>query len=94
MTDWDDDADLRRRAERAADAKLSFRGHLLTYLLVVGGLTALNLLTSPSNLWVGWVAFGWGLGLAAHGAGVYGVFSGQRERMIEAELTRLREARR
>jgi hypothetical protein len=81
MTDWDDEADLRRQAERAADAKLSFRGHLLTYLLVV-------------NLWVGWVAFGWGLGLAAHGAGVYGVFSGQRERMIEAELTRLREARR
>ena len=91
--DWDD-PDLRRRAERSADAKLALRGHVTTYLLVVGGLLALNLVTSPGYLWVGWVAFGWGLGLASHAAGVYLPARSGRERMIEAEMARLRDERR
>lgn len=41
--------------------------HLLPYVLVVSGLTVVNLLVSPHYLWVLWVAGGWGIGLAIHG---------------------------
>ena len=89
MTD-DPDQELRRIATRRADAKLGFRSHLMVYALVNGGLLALNLSTSPDYLWCLWPAFGWGIGLFAHGASVYGFVGGDRERMIEKELERLR----
>ena len=85
-----DDDDLRRRAERRVDAKLALRRHLLIYLLVNGGLVALNLVTSPSYLWSLWAIFGWGIGLAAHGLSVYGGGDADRDRMIEAELAKSR----
>ena len=94
MTDWDDEIDLRRRAERAADAKLALRAHVFSYLLVVGGLLALNLVTSPGYLWVGWVAFGWGIGVVSHAAAVYLPARSGRERLIQAEMARLRDERR
>lgn len=40
--------------------------HLATYALVVGALLAVNLVGSPSRLWIFWVALGWGIALAAH----------------------------
>ena len=85
-----DDDELRRRAERRVNAKLGFRSHLMTYLLVNGGLVVLNLATSPGYLWCLWVVFGWGIGLAAHGLSVYGGGDADRDRMIEAELAKLR----
>lgn len=87
------DDDLRRTAERRVGARLSFRIHLFTYVLVNGGLILLNLVTSPGYLWCLWVVFGWGVGLAAHGYAVYGVALGDRERMIEVELMRMRKNR-
>ena len=82
--------ELRRRAERRVGAKLAFRSHLMTYLLVNGGLVILNLVTSLGYLWCLWVIFGWGIGLAAHGLSVYGGGDDARDRMIEAELAKLR----
>ena len=84
------DEDLRRTAERRVNAKLGFRSHLFAYVLVNGGLVLLNLITSPDYLWCLWVISGWGIGLIAHGFAVYGSGGAERERMIEAELTRLR----
>ena len=84
------DDHLRRTAERRVAAKLSFRIHLVTYLLVNAGLVLLNIVTSPSYLWCLWVVFGWGVGLIAHGYAVYGVANVDRERLIQAELARLR----
>ena len=84
------DDQLRRTAERRVAAKLSFRIHLLTFVLVNGGLVVLNLVTSPGYLWCLWVVFGWGMGLIAHGYAVYGIANVDRERLIEAELARLR----
>lgn len=84
------DDELRRTAERRVSAKLGFRSHLFAYLLVNGGLVLLNLITSPDYLWCLWAMFGWGIGLIAHGFAVYGRGDAERERMIEAELTRLR----
>lgn len=84
------ETDLRRRAERRADAKIGFQHHALIYAVVIAGLAALNLITSPGYLWFLWAAFGWGVGVAAHGFGVYRDGSAARERAIEAEMERLR----
>lgn len=86
----DSELELRRIATRRADAKLGFRSHLMAYAVVNGGLLALNLATSPGYLWCLWPAFGWGIGLFAHGAAVYGHASEDRERMIQKEMERLR----
>lgn len=82
--------ELRRRAEQRVGAKLSFRIHLFTYLMVNAGLAVLNVVTSPEYLWCLWVVFGWGVGLIAHGFAVYGIANMDRERMIQAEIVRLR----
>lgn len=89
MTD-ERERELRRIAERRADAKMAFRAHLVAYVVVNAGLAAINLLTSPGYYWFVWPMLGWGLGLIAHGATVYGYLGGQREQMIQKELERLR----
>ena len=66
MTDHDEAA-LRRKATRRADAKLAFRYHLIIYLLVNAGLAVINVATGPQPLWFLWPALGWGVGLAIHG---------------------------
>jgi len=40
--------------------------HLLVYIIVVGGLAALNMIINPNHLWFLWVLFVWGIALAAH----------------------------
>lgn len=83
--------ELRRIAERRADMKLAFRSHLMAYVVVNAGLLAIDLLTSPGEYWFYWPMLGWGLGLAAHGVATYADAGDVRERMIDAELKRLRE---
>ncbi len=90
MTDHRTEAELRKIAERRADAKIGFRNHAMIYGLVNAGLAGLNLATSPHYLWFVWPLFGWGIGLAAHGLSVYGATGGGRERAVQAELERLR----
>ncbi len=90
MTAILDDADLRRRAERRVAAKAGFRIHALVYVLVNAGLLIVNLMTSPHYLWSAWPMFGWGIGLVAHGLGVYGANSGRREDAIRREMERMR----
>ncbi len=87
------DLELRRRAERRADAKLGLRAHLIVYVVVNIGLAAINLMTSPDQLWFYWPLLGWGLGLLAHGIAVYAGGGDIRERAVEAELKRLRQSR-
>ena len=48
-----------------------FYSHLITYVLVMSGLLILNLLTEPSDLWVVWPAFGWGIGIISHACSVF-----------------------
>lgn len=50
----------------------SFYMHLTQYLIVIPILAAINLLGFPSYWWFVWPALGWGLGVAAHGASVFG----------------------
>jgi uncharacterized membrane protein len=65
-----------RSAEQLALNKVhrvkGFLIHLLPYVLVVSGLTVVNLLVSPRYLWVLWVACGWGVGLLIHGLVSFG----------------------
>lgn len=68
--------------------------HLTAYMAVVGGLAIMNYTRNPDNLWVLWVAGGWGIGIVAH---ALSFFSDEgRQRMIERTEDRLdrREARR
>lgn len=90
MSDIDENA-LRRKAERRAGAKLGFYIHALVFVVVNGGLWLLNSWTSPGNNWAIWPLFGWGIGLAAHGLGVFAALGDFHERAVEAELKKLRE---
>lgn len=45
----------------------SFVIHAVVYAVVVGGLLVLNQRVSPQSDWSQIVAWGWGIGLAAHG---------------------------
>lgn len=86
-----DDVELRRLATRRTDMKLGFRAHLMAYAIVNAGLALINLVTTPGEWWVQWPMFGWGIGLAAHGAAVYFDGEGLRDRMIEEEIEKLRK---
>lgn len=46
--------------------KMSLVIHAVVYLLVIGGLWQINQQASPDVQWFVWVAWGWGIGLAAH----------------------------
>jgi hypothetical protein len=48
-----------------------FRYDLIAYVFVNALLIAVNLLTTPGRLWFYWPLLGWGIGIVAHGFGVY-----------------------
>ncbi|HZQ00333.1 MAG TPA: 2TM domain-containing protein [Reyranella sp.] len=48
-----------------------FYMHLVQYVLIVGFLAVVNLLTVPRHLWVQWAAIPWALALALHGLRVF-----------------------
>ena len=50
----------------------AFYWHLLSYCLVIPFLIFINLMTSPVYQWFLWPMLGWGIGLLAHGFGVFG----------------------
>lgn len=53
---------------RRSGLQLSFFIHAVVYAMVVGGLFLLNQHVSPGGVnWPAIVAWGWGIGLAAHG---------------------------
>jgi hypothetical protein len=92
MPDAEDD--LHRLAARRADMRLAFRSHLMAYVVVNGGLTAIYIATSFGHyFWPVWPMLGWGIGLAAHAAAVYMDGEGIRDRMIAEELEKLRRSR-
>jgi hypothetical protein len=58
--------------EQTADWR-GFFAHLGPYVLVIGGLGVMNLLTGSDYPWFLWPAIGWGIGIAFH---LWGVISG------------------
>ena len=69
-----------------------FYSHFVTFVIIIPGLAALNYFTSPEYYWVVWPAFGWGIGLIAHGLSVFEVFTffgpDWERRQIEKRLRR------
>jgi hypothetical protein len=68
-----DTAQRYQRARQHAQAIKGFSIHLIVYILVNAGLLLINLLSSPAAFWFYWPLLGWGIGLAAHAVGVFGV---------------------
>ena len=64
-----------RQDEQLALAKVRkikrFYIHLMQYVLVIGLLAVINLVTHPSRLWFIWPAMGWGIGILAHAAATF-----------------------
>ncbi len=51
------------RTEKLLRRKAHFHRHLWSYIIVIGGLLMINVMTG-SPWWFQWPAFGWGIGLA------------------------------
>jgi transcriptional regulator with XRE-family HTH domain len=77
--------------EHVRDIK-GFYSHLISYAVVNVLLLIWNLISSPDDLWVKWVALGWGIGIVSHGINVYEAFNifGPKweKRQIEKKLGR------
>lgn len=57
--------------EKRVKKMKEFIEHLTAYVIVIGSLLVLNLVTSPGSLWFLWVAFFWGIGLTFHAVDVF-----------------------
>lgn len=78
--------DPETRARARARAKLDFYRHVLTYVVIIGGLAVINLLTSSGYLWFLWPALGWGAALFMHAVNVFVLWDKVLDRMTEREL--------
>ena len=85
------DEQLLQRAKRRVNQKMGFYIHLTVYVLVNLGLAAINLLGGGQR-WHLWPLAGWGVGLAIHGLVTFASLRGDgvRERMLDAEVERLK----
>jgi hypothetical protein len=83
--------DIRAQAKRRVGRKMGFYIHATVYVLVNLGLWAIATVTGRGP-WNVWPLLGWGLGLAIHGIVTFIGLRGEglRERMVEAEVERLR----
>ena len=83
--------DLPRLARRRVKQKMGFFVHATVFVLVNLGLAIINL-ANGGKTWMLWPLAGWGLGLAIHGFVTFARLNGDglRERMLQAEVERLR----
>lgn len=69
------------RARRHAKAKFDFYVHLAIYVVIIGMLLGLNLITWTGQYWVLWPALFWGVALALHAASAFLI--SQKEAMVD-----------
>lgn len=68
--------DEERRYQQAKERVQEIKGfyvHLMIYLIVNAGIFLVNILVTPKHLWFYWPILGWGVGILAHGVGVFGL---------------------
>lgn len=89
------DDDLLQRARKRVKLKMGFYIHLGVYVAVNGGLALMMMMRGGSAAWQAGPLLGWGLGLTIHGIVTFLNLQGDglRDRMVEAELKRLRDHR-
>ena len=83
------DKDLDRLARKRAAAKMGWYIHASVYIIVNLLLAAMSAMSDRH--WAVFPAFGWGIGLAVHGAVVFLVTGGGglHERLVQQERNRL-----
>lgn len=74
------------RAQKRVKEIRSFYGNLTSYCIVIPALIIINLVTSPNDLWFYFPMLGWGIGVAAHGIGVFGIGKKWEEKKIRQLL--------
>ncbi|MFK7940650.1 MAG: 2TM domain-containing protein [Roseovarius sp.] len=87
-----DNSEMYQSAKKRVEAKMGFYTHLSVFAAVILFLALINFITAPSAIWFHWPLLGWGIAVAIHAAAVF-VFPGRfgvSEKMIEAEMARLR----
>jgi len=62
-----------RKARRRVKAKQGFYWHLMSYAIIIGFLFCINVLTDPYTQWFVYPALSWGIALAFHYVGVFGI---------------------
>jgi hypothetical protein len=60
-----------KRARKRAKELKGFYSHLVTFVVINTFMIAVNLFTSPNELWFYWPLLGWGFGLFWHFCGVF-----------------------
>lgn len=58
-------------AQKKVEELKGFYGNLASYIIFIGGLMALNLITYSDYLWFLWPAAGWGIGVVFHALKVF-----------------------
>ena len=81
-----------KMARKRVEAKIGFYIHAGIYVLVNAFLIAINMTSTPSELWFIYPLIGWGIGLLLHLILVFSQFpsGGWKKRMIEKEVERLK----
>lgn len=74
------------RAQKRVKEIRSFYGNLTSYCIIIPSLVVINLITSPNDLWFYFPMLGWGIGVAAHGIGVFGIGKKWEEKKIRQLL--------
>ncbi len=74
------------QAQKRVKEIKSFYGNLISYCIIIPFLIIVNIMTSPGDLWFIYPMLGWGIGIAAHGMGVFGVDKKWEDRKIREIL--------
>ncbi len=100
MTTAADIPNLPEDEQHAMEYVRDIRGfyiHAVQYVVVIAGLAAINLFSSPGYLWFLWAALGWGIGVAVHGLSVFEVINlfgdDWERRQVAKRLARTRQNR-
>lgn len=70
-TNHTSETNLYLKAQKRVEDIKGFYGNLGSYVIVIGGLAILNIVTYPKHLWFLYPAIGWGLGVLVHGMSVF-----------------------
>lgn len=57
---------LQQTAIKRAKAKVEFRIHLITFIVINTLLVIINLIFTPEYIWFKWPLLGWGIGIVLH----------------------------
>lgn len=89
--------EILEQAKKRVKAKKGFYAHLTSYCITIGFFFFVNLMSDPGEWWFYWPAGAWGVGLAFHYFGVFGVLGSKNnnweEKELQKEIARLKKER-